>query len=436
VGSSGKFVTVGRRRSLSLVLGALATAALVPAYPLLAPQSSWLPASVGAALLAIAMLGNFSAAVIREVKLQIDSDFTVVLLAVVLLGPLPAGAIWIASACVYFVLRRPPLHAILANLASFGWATLAASLVLNAVCAGNPAQLDTASAYPAMALAGFVLLSVNFAITRGIFAVIGLGRNLVATVMREFVDPLPGTCFMLALGVATAYGYTKIGVLAFAAFSLITIVPQMLLPLLLKRRLVSDLERTEAVAVYADAIADTLELSQADRLVLKDAALYVRERPVVPRDGTFSDLGQAHRTGLVEAVLYYREHWDGHGGTPGAVGGAMIPITSRVLAVADAWSRLTSKGSPGLSHGQALNQLEARAGMHFDPAVVKAAIRVVRWERLGRPTDCAWEPRLHRVPMPHLVRWLGAMTTPSAARISRSADHARSRPFRSPPAPA
>jgi HD domain-containing protein len=420
---------------LALVLGGLAAAALVPAFPALAPDSSWSPAEVSAALAAIALIGFFSAAAVKEVTLHVDADFTVALLALVLLGPAPAAAIWITTDILAWTCKRPPLHAILANIASYGWAALAASLVLDLVSAGDPAQLGSASAYAAMALAGFTLLAVNFVVARGIFAVIGLGRSLVATVVREFVDPLPGMCFMLALGVGTAYGYTKIGVLAFAGFALITIVPRALIPLLLRRRIVSDLEHTEAVAVYADAIADSLELSAPERLVLKDASRFVRERPIVPRDGEFSDLSQAHRTALVEAVLYYREHWDGRGGTPGAVGGEMIPITSRVLAVADAWSRLTSSGSPGLSHGQALNQLEARAGMHFDPDVVRAAMNVVRWERLARSTDGAWEPRLHRVRMPRLVRWLGTMAAPSVARTSRSASPARSRSFRSPPAP-
>ena len=436
MGYTWKFLTARPRRLVSLFLGALAAAALLPAFPLLAPESSWSPAAVTAALLAIAAIGNLNAVVSRQAKLQIDSDFTVVLLAIVLLGPLPGAMIWFASAGLWIAIRRPALHGIVATLASFGWAALAASLVLNALTGGDPSRLDTATAYPAIALAGFTLLAVNFVIAAGIFTVIGNGRNLIATLMREFVDPLPGTCFMLALGVGTVYLYTKIGILAFAAFAVITIVPQAMLPLLLRRRLVSDLEHTQVVAVYADAIADSLKLSQADRLVLKDAAQYVRERPVVPRDGTFSDIGQAHRTALVEAVLYYREHWDGYGGTPGAVGGAMIPITSRVLAVADAWSRLTSKDSPGLSHGQALNQLEARAGMHFDPGVVKAAMNVVRWEQLGRVSDGAWEPRLHRVPLPRLVRWLTAMTTPSGARTSRSADLGPSQSFQSPPAPA
>lgn len=405
------------RRGLSLTLSAAATAALLVAFPLVAPPSSWNPAIVTVALAAIGIIGYFSATVIREVTLRIDAGFTVALLALVLLGPLPAAMIWIATDMVAWFVRRPPRDAVLANIASFGWAAIAGSLVLHAVSAGIPAKLDDPTVYPAMAIAGFVLLAVNFAIARGFYSVIGLGRDPVVT-LHEFLDTLPGTMLMLALCIATAWLYTSVGVLALGFFALITIVPQTLLPRLLKRQLVTELEHSAAVAVYADAIGDALEVSRDDRLVLKDASQYLRERPVVPRDGTFSDVGDAHRTATVEAVLYYREHWDGQDGTPGAVGGEMIPLTSRILAVADAWSGLTAKGSHGLSHGQALNQLEARAGMHFDPRVVKAAIDVVRKERLGRASDGAWEPWLHRVPLPRLVRLLTTMTTPGGSRRS------------------
>jgi HD-GYP domain-containing protein (c-di-GMP phosphodiesterase class II) len=55
----------------------------------------------------------------------------------------------------------------------------------------------------------------------------------------------------------------------------------------------------------------------------------------------------------------------------------MIPLTSRILAVADAWAHLTAGGYPRLTHAQALGLLEARAGLHFDPAVVAVAARLV-----------------------------------------------------------
>jgi hypothetical protein len=416
------FLTAGWRRRISLAIGALTTAALVPGFAVLAPHSSWTPVTVSAGFAGIGLIGYFSAAVIREATLRLDADFAVALLALVLLGPVPAAVIWIATDLVAWVLKRPPLDGILANVASYGWAALAASIVLDAVSVGNPAEFADPSAYAAVVLAGLVLMCVNFGLARGIFALVGMGRNVVATVTQEFLSPMPGMILMLALGIATAFLYTRIGILALAVFALITVVPQTLLPLLLKRRLVTDLDHSAAVAVYADAIGEAMKLDQAERLVVRDAAQYVRERPVCPREGQLSDLSDAHRGALVEAVLYYREHWDGRDGIPGAVGGDMIPLSSRILAVADAWSGLTSKDSPGLAHGQALNQIEARAGMHFDPRVVKAAMKVVRRERLGRASDGAYEPWLHRVPLPRLVRHLGALANPAPPRGARSAD--------------
>jgi HD-GYP domain-containing protein (c-di-GMP phosphodiesterase class II) len=160
---------------------------------------------------------------------------------------------------------------------------------------------------------------------------------------------------------------------------------------------VGDLEHTAAVRLYADAIGRALALSRQELAIVRDASTFMRERQLMPRTGELSDLSDAHRLGIVEAVLFHREHWDSPDGTPGSVGGEMIPLSSRILAVADAWAGLTAKGSPGLSHAQVLNQLEERAGMHFDPQVVSAARSVVAEQRLGGLGAVAYQPRLGRV---------------------------------------
>ena len=99
-------------------------------------------------------------------------------------------------------------------------------------------------------------------------------------------------------------------------------------------------------------------------------------------------------------MLFHREHWDGSGGTPGAVGGEMIPVASRVLAVADAWAGLTALKSPRLTHVQALNQLEQRAGLHFDPSVVLAARVMVHREFADLGEQSAYQPSIRRVRVP------------------------------------
>src|SRR5205085_3033296 len=108
--------------------------------------------------------------------------------------------------------------------------------------------------------------------------------------------------------------------------------PEAILPLVLRTHPVSELDHTDAVSLYAQAMADTLGLDRSDRLVVKDAAAFMRAPNLRSRDGEVSDLSDRHRIALVEAVLYHGEHWDGHGGTPGAVGGEMIPLASRILA--------------------------------------------------------------------------------------------------------
>jgi hypothetical protein len=247
--------------------------------------------------------------------------------------------------------------------------------------------------------------------------VLRAGGTIAQSMRADLLPLLPVTLTLILAGIATVLLYSHIGLLAFTVFALVVVVPQLFLPALIAQRPVSQLDHHDAVALYAQAIADELRLGRGTRLVLKDAAQFIRERPLCPRDGRLSDPGTGHRLAIVEAVLYYREHWDGVGGKPGAVGGEMIPLESRILAVADAWSGLTAAGSPGLTHSQALNQLEARAGMHFDPRIVRAATGVVERQRLGMPAATAYQPRLHHLALPEFARsasaYLGELLTPA-----------------------
>jgi hypothetical protein len=251
---------------------------------------------------------------------------------------------------------------------------------------------------------------VNFSVTHGLIVFLVDRRPLRATVARDLVRPAPATLLMIALGVGTALLYTRVGVLALALFAALVAIPQVLLPVLLRPRPVSELAHGKAVALYASAISHVLKLDKATRLVLDDAARFVRRDAAdhEPRIELSSDT-TAHCLELREAVLYHREYWDAPGGTPGALGGEMIPLTSRILAVADAWAGLTAGGRAGLTHLQALAQLESRAGLHFDPSVVAAVTKLVESEGLGPSADTAYAPRLHRAPLPRFALKLGAL---------------------------
>jgi HD domain len=358
-------------------------------------------------LTAIALLSLWALVAIKP-AVFLDAEFVAVLLAVAFLGPLPAAAIWVSAEAVYFVLSRRPVEAHAANLASYGWAVLAGDVVLELLAGGRITSDSGAVAYLALALAAVAMLCANFAVARGIVGVILNAEPARKIVRNELIAPAPATFLMISVGVATAFLYTRIGVLALGLFALIVMIPQYLVPLLLRPRPVRELPHVRAVAMYARAIGRVLGIAREDIETLEDASTFLDLKVFGPVQGRLRSDAFEHWTGVQETLLFYREHWDAPGGSPGALEGELIPLNSRILAVADVWSRLTAAGSPELSHLQALTVLKGRAGYHFDPGVVDAVEALIEEEQLGRYGDSSFEPRLHRMPLPKLIAKLRA----------------------------
>ncbi|MCJ8271086.1 MAG: HD domain-containing protein, partial [Psychrosphaera sp.] len=74
-----------------------------------------------------------------------------------------------------------------------------------------------------------------------------------------------------------------------------------------------------------------------------------------------------------EIALYHQEKWDGSGYPEGLVG-ENIPVSARLMAVADVYDALISKRvyKPAFSHEKAVDIIEAGRGAHFDPDMVDA----------------------------------------------------------------
>ena len=72
-------------------------------------------------------------------------------------------------------------------------------------------------------------------------------------------------------------------------------------------------------------------------------------------------------------VRHHHEHWDGTG-YPDGLQGEEIPLAARVLSIADAFTALTSHRSyrKKLDAGQALEVMEAEAGIKFDPRLFRS----------------------------------------------------------------
>jgi diguanylate cyclase (GGDEF)-like protein/putative nucleotidyltransferase with HDIG domain len=81
---------------------------------------------------------------------------------------------------------------------------------------------------------------------------------------------------------------------------------------------------------------------------------------------------------VLPVVRSHHERWDGTG-YPDGLKGEEIPLTARILAVADVYDALTSSRAyrGAWSRASALAEIERQAGAQFDPAVVSAFAAVI-----------------------------------------------------------
>ncbi|MEM9734740.1 MAG: HD domain-containing phosphohydrolase [Pseudomonadota bacterium] len=106
-----------------------------------------------------------------------------------------------------------------------------------------------------------------------------------------------------------------------------------------------------------------------------------------------------------EIVISHHERWDGKG-YPNGVAGENIPLSGRLMAVADVYDALRSKRvyKPAMSHGEAVAIIEAGKGTQFDPAIVGAFLECAgRFEAISARyrDDMVEAPSMETPLVPH-----------------------------------
>lgn len=81
---------------------------------------------------------------------------------------------------------------------------------------------------------------------------------------------------------------------------------------------------------------------------------------------------------VLPVVRHHHERWDGTG-YPDGLAGENIPLTARIMAVADVYDAITSTRSyrQAWSHERAVEVIRRESGTHFDPKVVDAFVQVI-----------------------------------------------------------
>jgi HD-GYP domain-containing protein (c-di-GMP phosphodiesterase class II) len=159
---------------------------------------------------------------------------------------------------------------------------------------------------------------------------------------------------------------------------------------------------SQGAVVLAIAIADELQLDEDQRRLvelasmLHDIGKMETPREILHKPGPLSSEewkemrthtiagqrmldrvgGTLHDVGLI--VRSARERYGGDG-YPDALAGPQIPIAARVVAVAAAYSAMTTRRPyrPAMPASAALTELRAGGGSQFDPLVVEAACAVL-----------------------------------------------------------
>jgi len=156
----------------------------------------------------------------------------------------------------------------------------------------------------------------------------------------------------------------------------------------------------ERVAILAAAIAQELELESdlveavresgflhdigktgvSEKILVKPGNLTDDEMDQVKRHpvlGRFLLKPLGFQPAVIEGVVSHHERWDGKG-YPRGLEGDGIPITGRILAVAEAYDVMTSDQPyrEKVSHADAMSEIACQSGIQFDPLVVAALSRI------------------------------------------------------------
>ena len=77
----------------------------------------------------------------------------------------------------------------------------------------------------------------------------------------------------------------------------------------------------------------------------------------------------------LDITRYHHEKWDGSGYLF-ELKGETIPLSARIMALADVYDALRSKRvyKPAFTHEQALEIMKEGSGKHFDPTLVKLCV--------------------------------------------------------------
>ena len=421
----------------------------------------WSPPPLAALLLVLALFGELFS--VEHYDGQLSASLVTIVMAMALLGPVPAAACGIVAMISATVVSRLPLGQSLGNLSTFAAVPFVGGLMVRALAGDvhDPRNHHLTQSV----LFGLIVFGV-FVVANGLnFAVVGLGMHVkegrsLARQAREYVPLLSGEFATGALAAILVVAYTNLGLsVLLGAIALMLIFRHLTVALLRSEDRAEQLEaRTRqlssfqwgvpsmfmeglglrdpaalrhaaAVARYAKAMAIELGCDEDEQEVihlsglLHDIGKFTwSDRVLYPDQLTDEDWAVIHRHPqdgalmvgkldgfgrISDAILYHHERMDG-GGYPAGLIGNEIPLASRIVAICTTYDTMTKRetyGSP-MTPQDAMAELRNVAGRQLDAELVETFISVL--ERKGAifgqeadyKTELAFEGRVRKMAAP------------------------------------
>jgi putative nucleotidyltransferase with HDIG domain len=431
---------VTRRQGLILaaqvaVLGIAMTAAV-----LTSDASDWHPIELVGLLFVLAVGSDALTVQIRGI--WISGSFVALVLAMALLGPLPAAAIGVGSVLVDVARDPRSWDRVVQNIITYATFPVVGAIAILVISGDVVPGESNGFSFAAVVLGVFMATNfVNFAMI-ATFQHVALGVPFVHNLRSVWLTVQPTQLATGLLTAGVAYSYSQIGVGAVGLLAVVLFIFQNLLRVVLqafergeelsqRTRELAALQvgllttvmqtlsmrdpmtarHSAAVARYSREVAKMLGLDEREQdLVHTAALLHDIGKFIFPDEILFADrkltddewetvkqhpeqgarlVRRIDGYGPVADIIYcHHERYDGNGYYKIALG--EIPLGSRIIAAADTYDVMTSRDSyrRPVSSEAALAELRRVAGTQLDPQVVETFEAMILERGIGfRHTD-------------------------------------------------
>jgi diguanylate cyclase (GGDEF)-like protein len=122
-------------------------------------------------------------------------------------------------------------------------------------------------------------------------------------------------------------------------------------------------------------------INASENVMNKPGALTLEERKIIQAHPMLAEMllkDAPQLDGVLPAILYHHERWDGNG-YPKGLKGEDIPYLARVLAIAESYHAMISARPyrRKLTDAEAIEELNRNAGTQFDPRLVKLFLEIL-----------------------------------------------------------